>query len=196
MGWAWMDDGDGWKTKQRQTCKPRGERAATRAGQSSSARSQLSSSTPSTSSEANARFLGSSSLSDLPLRAPRLRAKAFCSMTGSTRSPTAGTVVRLLTRPQLRSIRSRTDRNYWSWQPGCGQWGDEHTAQRLEEIAPAPEQPNPTSPTRLLKAWNAAKNAVAQKANQHAAVVDKVARWSVELEKGQTDDAGPGRRAL
>ena len=62
---------------------------------------------------------------------------------------------------------------------------DEQTAQRLEEVAPAPEQPNPTSPTRLLKAWNAAKNAVAEKTNQHAAMVDKVARWSVELEKAR-----------
>ena len=63
--------------------------------------------------------------------------------------------------------------------------GDVQTAQRLEEIALAPEQPNPTSPTRLLKAWNAAKNAVVQKTHQHAAMLDKVARWSVELEKAR-----------
>ena len=54
--------------------------------------------------------------------------------------------------------------------------GDIQTAQRLEEIAPAPAQDS-----MLLKAWNASKNAVAQKTNQHAALVAKVARWTAEL---------------
>ena len=59
--------------------------------------------------------------------------------------------------------------------------GDTQTAERLEEIAPAQEAPGPSCPSRLLKAWNASKNAVAQKTNQHAAMVAKVARWTVEL---------------
>ena len=123
MGWEWKDEGNGWKTKQRRTRKPRGgQRVAARSRQSSSARSQLSSYTLPTSSERELRLLGNLSLSDLPPRAPRLHAKAFCSTTGSTVSPIAGTVVRLSTQPQVRSIRSRIDRNYWPWQPGCGQW--------------------------------------------------------------------------
>ena len=57
--------------------------------------------------------------------------------------------------------------------------GDEQTALRLEEIALAPEQSQPNA------AWNAAKYTVEQKTNQHAAMVDKVARWTVELEKAR-----------
>ena len=134
---------------------------------------------------ANVWLLGSLGLSDLPPRAPRLRAKALCSKTGSTRSPTAGTVARLLPRLQLRSKSQPERQELLALAAKLRAVGDEQTAQRLEEIAPAPEQTNPTSPKRLLKAWNAAKNAAAQKTNQHAAMVDKVSRWSVELDKAR-----------
>ena len=71
---------------------------------------------------ANVRFLGSSSLSAPPLRAQRFLAKALFTTTGSIRSLTIGTVVRLLPRSQPRSIRSRSDREFWLWQRSCGQW--------------------------------------------------------------------------
>ena len=109
MGWEWKDEGNGWKTKQRRTRKPRGERAAARTQQSASTRSQLSSSTPSTSSEREREV-------SWKLKPPRSSTtcstpsctKALCSTTGLARSPTAVTVVRLLPRLQLRSIRSRS----------------------------------------------------------------------------------------
>ena len=177
MGWEWKDEGNGWKTKQRRTRKPRGgQRAAARSRQSSSTRSQLSSYTPPTSSEREREAPGkpkpqrSSTACSTPsckglVFNDRIDSEPHCRYCGQAFNSATSPQDSKADRQELLALAAR--------------------ALRLEEIAPAPEQPNPTSPSRLLKAWNAARNAVAQKTNQHAAMVDKVARWSVELEKAR-----------
>ena len=97
---------------------------------------------------ANVRFLGSSSLSGPPLRAPRLRAKALCSTTGSARSPIAGTVDRPSPRLELHSNRSGSGRSCWPWRLSYGQLVTRRQRSVLR---------SPSSPTRLLKASNASK---------------------------------------
>ena len=145
----WCSDWAGWKTKQRQTRKPRrDERAAARTLQSSSTRSQLSSSTPSTSSEREREVSWklkpqrSSTTCSTPSckgfvfndrisKEPHCRycGQAFTS-TGAAQQPKRERQELLALAAELRAI------------------GDTQTAQRLEE---------PSSPTRLLKAWNASK---------------------------------------
>ena len=57
---------------------------------------------------------------------------------------------------------------------GCNQW-ETYRPHNFLRILP------PLLHRRLHKARNASKNAVAQKTNQHAALVAKVARWTAEL---------------
>ena len=134
---------------------------------------------------ANVWLLGSPSLTDLPPRAPRLLARALCSTTGSTRSPTADTVARLLPRQQIRNVRSRSDRSYWPWQLGCGQWGTNKQRSGWRKLLQRQNSQIRRARLGFSKPGMLQKNAVAQKTNQHAAMVDKVARWSVELDKAK-----------
>ena len=135
---------------------------------------------------ANVRFLGNSSLRGPPLRTHTLSCKGFVfKTTGLARSPTAVTVVSLLPRLQLRSIRSRSGRSCWPWRLSYGQWVKRRQCSVLRNLLLRRSNQIRRARRGLPKASNAAKNAVAQKTNQHAAMVDKVDRWSVELEKAR-----------
>ena len=162
MGWTWNDEGDGWKSKQRRTRKPRGERggAASRTQQSVSASAER---------ERGTSWKPSDGLDPMHFallsgvcvqRQDHQRALLLVMWSGfrqerNGKTPSQAGAPGTLG-PELPAV------------------GDIQTAPRLEEIA-AQET---LDPSRLLKAWNASKNAVAQKTNQHAAPVAKVARWT------------------
>ena len=199
MGWEWKDEGNGWKTKQRRTRKSRGgQSAAARSQQSSSTRSQLSSFSPPPSSERDREAPGKpkSQRTSTACSTPsckgfvfndRIDSEPHCKYCGQAFSATTSPHHSKLDRQELLALAAR-----------LRAMGDEQTALRLEEIAPAPEhpQPNPTSPSRLLKAWNAAKKYGC--AEDESACGDGGQGGSLDggAGKGETVDAGPGSRAL
>ena len=136
-----------------------GQRAAARSQQSSSTRSQRSSYTPPTSSEREREAPGKpkSQRSSTACSTPSCKGFVFNDRIDSEpHCRYCGQAFNATTSPH----HSNPDRQeFLALATRLRAMGDEHTALRLEEIAPAPEQsqPNATSPSRLLKSLECRK---------------------------------------